>query len=77
MLGMTGQELIRELSAERPGLQVVLMSGCHRAMLLSTSPTRAPTAPVTERVGGLRDRSRHYVLDEYCLDDEMRSRVRG
>jgi signal transduction histidine kinase/CheY-like chemotaxis protein len=29
MPGMTGQELIRELSAERPGLQVVFMSGYH------------------------------------------------
>ncbi|HEX3762349.1 MAG TPA: ATP-binding protein [Kofleriaceae bacterium] len=30
MPGMTGQELIRELSAERPGLQVVFMSGYHQ-----------------------------------------------
>jgi FixJ family two-component response regulator len=27
---MTGQELIRELSAEHPGLQVVFMSGYHQ-----------------------------------------------
>lgn len=30
MPGMTGQELIRELSAERPGLQVIFMSGYHQ-----------------------------------------------
>ena len=30
MPGMTGQDLLRELSAERPGLQVVFMSGYHQ-----------------------------------------------
>ncbi|TMQ23872.1 MAG: response regulator [Deltaproteobacteria bacterium] len=30
MPGMTGQELVRELAAERPGLQVVFMSGFHQ-----------------------------------------------
>ena len=30
MPGMTGQELIRELTAERPQLQVVFMSGYHQ-----------------------------------------------
>jgi CheY-like chemotaxis protein len=34
MPGMTGQELIRELSAERPGLQVVFMSGYHQGALI-------------------------------------------
>jgi signal transduction histidine kinase/CheY-like chemotaxis protein len=32
MPGMTGQELIRELSVERPGLQVVFMSGYHQGV---------------------------------------------
>jgi signal transduction histidine kinase len=30
MPGMTGQDLVRELAAERPGLQVVFMSGYHQ-----------------------------------------------
>jgi two-component system cell cycle sensor histidine kinase/response regulator CckA len=63
MPGMTGQELVRELTAERPRLQVVFMSGYHPGMPIDARRFVAKPFDRDTLLGAVAEVLNHRVAD--------------